>query len=87
MPVLILHSFTRYKRYSEKLEEDMDTRKIKIREEMKIKLVYTALLECDRLSKKKWFSKGFYEGYSNNASDELILKDIEFIRSLIPASE
>lgn len=87
LPVLILHSFTRYNKYSEKLEEDMDTRKPEIRDEIQKKLVYTTLVECDRLSKKKWFSKGVYNSYSNNASDELIIKDIEFIRSLIPVFE
>tara|TARA_B110000285_G_C15091722_1_gene599483 strand:- start:1141 stop:1761 length:621 start_codon:yes stop_codon:yes gene_type:complete len=87
VPVLILHSFTRYNKYSEKLEEDMDTRTTEIGDEIRKKIVYTTLVECDRLSKKKWFSKDFYESYSNNASDELILTDIKFIRSLIPVSE
>jgi len=87
VPVLILHSFTRYKKYNEKLEEDMDTRTSEIRGEIQSKLVYTTLLECDRLPKKKWFSNDFYESYSTNVSDELILKDIEFIQSLIPVFE
>jgi len=87
IPVLILHSFTRYNKFSEKLEEDMDTRKTEIRDEILTKLVYTTLVECDRLPKKKWFSKDLFECYSVNASDELIIKDIEFIRSLIPVSE
>mgnify|MGYP001475664841 CR=1 FL=1 len=87
IPLLIIHSFTRYKKFNEKLEEDMDTRKTEIRDEIQKKLVYTTLVEFDRLSKQKWFSKELYNCYSLNASDELILKDIEFIQSLIPVSE
>ena len=33
-PLLILHSFTKYKKFNEKLEEDMDTRKKEIKDEM-----------------------------------------------------
>lgn len=87
LPILIIHSFTRYKKYNEKLEEDMDTRKTQIKDEIQKKLVYTTLVDCDRLPQKKWFSKDLYNCYSVNASDDLIRKDIEFIRSLIPVSE
>ena len=87
IPVLILHSFTKYNKFIEKLEEDLDTRKTEIRDEMKKKLVYTTLVDCDRLPKDKWFSTQLYDCYSVNARDELILQDIEFIRSLIPVSE
>lgn len=81
-PLLILHSFTRYSKFTDKLEEDMDTRKDKIKDELMKKLVYTTLANCDRL--KKWFSKDSYDCYSVNVNDELIKKDIQFIRSLIP---
>ena len=87
IPILILHSFTKYKKFNEKLEEDMDTRKTEIRDEIQKKLLYTTLVECDRLPKNKWFSKKLYDCYSANANEELILKDIEFIQSLIPDSE
>jgi len=87
IPVLILHSFTRYKKFSEKLKEDLDTRKVEIRDEIQKKLVYTTLVECDRLSKKRWFSKDLYDCYSLNANDDLMIKDIEFIQSLVPVSE
>jgi len=84
VPVLILHSFTRYNKFNEKLVEDMDTRKEFIRDEILKKLVYTTLVDCDRLSKKRWFSKDNFECYSSNASDDLIIRDIGFIRSLLP---
>lgn len=87
IPLLILHSFTRYKNFSDKLNEDMDTRTTEIKDEIQKKLVYTTLVDSDRLHKNKWFSKDLYECYSVNAKEELIIKDIEFIRSLIPASE
>lgn len=86
-PVLILHSFTCYKKFDVKLEEDIDTRKISIKEEIQKKLVYTTLVNCDRLPKQKWFSKDLYTGYSSNVSEELIIKDIEFIQSLVPVAE
>jgi hypothetical protein len=84
VPVLILHSFTRYNKFNEKLVEDMDTRKEFIRDEILKKMVYTTLVDCDRLSKKRWFSKDNFECYSSNASDDLIIRDIGFIRSLVP---
>lgn len=87
VPLLILHSFTKYNLYNQKLKEDMDTRKLEISDELQKKIVYTTLTECDRLSQKKWFSKEYYKGYSDNANDELIIKDIKFIRSLIPVSQ
>lgn len=87
IPKLIIHSFTKYNKFNEKLEEDMDTRKSEIRDEIQKKLVYTTLVDRDRLPKQKWFSKDYYKGYSDNANDELIIKDIEFILSLIPVSE
>ena len=86
IPVLILHSFTRYKLFNKKLEEDLDTRKLAIQEEVQKKLVYTTLVEGDRLSKEKWFSKDTYNSYTSNVSNTLIIKDIEFIRALIPTS-
>lgn len=85
IPLLIIHSFTRYKLFSMKLEQDMDTRKTEIRDEILKKLVYTTLVGRDRI--KPWFSTGLYNCYSVNASEELILQDIKFIRSLIPVSE
>jgi hypothetical protein len=87
IPVLIIHSFTRYTKFNEKLLEDMETRKPEISNEIQNKLIYTTLVNCDRLPKKKWFSTDAYNCYSANADDDLILKDIEFIHSLIPDSE
>ena len=63
----------------------MATRNTEISDEMQKKLAYTTLVECDRI--KKWFSEEVHDCYSVNASEELILKDIEFIKSLIPVSE
>ena len=87
IPKFILHSFTKYNIINQKMEEDLETRKPKIADEIRQNLKYTTLMDCDRLKKDKWFSKDLYDCYSINANDELILKDIEFIRSLIPVSE
>ena len=87
IPMLIIHSFTRYNKFDEKLKDDMDTRKTEIAHELNNKIVYTTLTNLDRLNKKKWFSKDLYNCYSSNSSNELILEDIEFIKSLIPVSE
>ena len=89
VPVLILHSFTRYKKFSEKLEDLLDIlghgNQIKDEINKKKKLVYITLVESDRLPKKKWFSKEEYryDCYYTNASDKLIIEDIKFIQSLI----
>lgn len=84
VPLLIIHSFTKYKNFNQKLKEDLDTRKKSIVDEIKKKLVYSTLLEVDRLPKKRWFSKNLYDCYSMNTTDELIFKDIKFIMSLVP---
>ena len=85
MPVLILHSFTTYSKFNEKLNDDLDTRKEEIVMEMKKKMFYTTLVNRDRLSKKSWFPTA-ENCYINNACEELIKKDIKFIKSLIPSS-
>ena len=87
VPLLILHSFTKYNKFNDKLEEDLDTRKTEIKDEIQRKLVYTTLVESNRLPRRKWFSKDYYRGYTDNVDNKLIIKDIEFIRSLIPISE
>ena len=87
VPMLIIHRFTRYNKFDEKLKDDMDTRKTEIAHELNNKIVYTTLTNLSRLNKKKWFSKDLYNCYSSNSSNELILQDIEFIKSLIPVSE
>lgn len=86
VPRLILHSFTRYNKFYEKLEEDMDTRKPEIVDELKKKLVYNTLVSRGRLPKKEWFNKNEnrYNCYFSNVEDKLIIEDIIFIQSLIP---
>ena len=84
IPVLIIHSFTKYQLFNEKLEEDLETRKTEIVDQIRKKLVYNTLVNSDRLPPKKWFSKDLYDCYTANVSNELIIKDIKFIQSLIP---
>ena len=83
IPKLIIHSFARYNKFHEKKEEDMETRKESISKEMGEKLIYTTLTKRDRLNKKDWFGSS-ETAYTNNADQELIKQDIEFILSLIP---
>ena len=87
VPAFIIHSFTQFNSYNEKLENDLDTRKVCIKNVMKKKLHYTFLVNRDRL--KPWFTKDCdtYDYYSINVSHKLIKKDIEFIQSFIPVSE
>lgn len=89
VPLCLLHSYTRYRKFDEKLEEDMDTRKPEIVNELKKKLVYNTLVSRDRLPKTIWFSQNEnrFNCYLSNVEDELIMKDIEFIQSLIPDSQ
>jgi hypothetical protein len=89
IPRLIIHSFTRYNLFIQNLQEDLDTRKPEIADVVNDKIVYTTLVDSDRIPAKKWFSEklNIYNAYTAYASDELILKDIEFIQSLIPVSE
>ena len=84
IPVLIIHSFTRYKKFSEKLEEDLDTRKETIKNEINKNLKYYTLTDRDRIPSQKWFGK-CENCYTDNVMDELIIQDIQFIKSLIPS--
>jgi hypothetical protein len=83
IPVLIIHSFTTYKKFNDKLNEDLDTRKETIANEITKNLKYCTLTNNDRLSAKKWFAS-CVNCYTDNVNEELIIKDIEFIKSLIP---
>ena len=84
-PILILHSFTKYKLFSEKRNETLEIVKEDLIEEFNKKVKYTTLTNSDRLPKKKWFIVGDkYNSYSENVEEELIKKDILFIKSLIP---
>jgi hypothetical protein len=85
VPILIIHSFARYAKFNEKLEEDLVTRKAEIEEEVRKKLHYTTLTGRDRIPKDRWFSKNSYNSYQANVEEELIIEDIKFIRSLIPS--
>lgn len=52
----IIHRFTRYSKYYEKLEQFYDIINPKIMSIIKNNLVYTTLTSGDRLNKKKWFT-------------------------------
>tara|TARA_B100001029_G_C14934843_1_gene379795 strand:+ start:208 stop:816 length:609 start_codon:yes stop_codon:yes gene_type:complete len=84
-PILILHSFTKYRLYEEKKNETLEIVKKDLIEELNNKVKYTTLTSCDRIHKKKWFIVGErYNSYTENAEEELIKKDIIFMKSLIP---
>ena len=83
LPKLIIHSFTKYNLFYKKLDEDMETRKDIIKEDVMQNIVYNTLTNSDRI--KSWFSKDRYNCYSINVDDNLILDDIKFIKSLIPS--
>ena len=87
VPILIIHSFTKYRKFNDKLEEEVDTRKEEIKNEIMNKLFYTTLTHDDRLPKNKWFSKNKFNCYSQNVKDDLIIKDIRFIQSLMMSFE
>ena len=86
IPKCIINTFTRYKKYDEKLEEFWIITKPEIVNELKKKLVYNTLVSRDRLPKTIWFSQNEnrFNCYLSNVEDELIIKDIQFIQSLIP---
>jgi hypothetical protein len=81
VPLFIIHSFTTYSKFEEKLEEDLATRKRFISNIMREKIVYTSLTSKDRLPSTKWFGQRD-NCYSDNVDDEMMRKDIQFILSL-----
>tara|TARA_B100000795_G_scaffold44000_1_gene28853 strand:+ start:4527 stop:5099 length:573 start_codon:yes stop_codon:yes gene_type:complete len=82
VPCIILHSFTSYSKYEAKLNEFCEILQKDISKIMREKMVYITLCERDRLPTKKWFQNCDY-AYIDNINDELIHKDIAFIKSLI----
>lgn len=85
IPKLILSSFTKYSKYTEKIEESFEITKEGICNILKEKLKYTYLNSNDRFPRDVWFNKNKeninnpYEIYQN---DELIKEDIRFMLSL-----
>jgi len=89
IPLLILSSFTRYSKHTEKFEELKETWKTEISMHSN-KMHYTTLTYCNRLPDKDWVGSKQStrsDSYSHFAEDALILEDIEFIKSIIPVSE
>ena len=80
-PCIILHSFTSYSKYEEKLNEFCEILHDDVAQLMREKIVYITLCERDRLPTKKWFQNCDY-AYIDNLQDDLIRKDIEFMKSL-----
>ena len=83
VPLLLLHSFTTYKKYQEKLDELKPIFAPEILAEMEKKVRYTSLVKRDRLPKEHWFPKS-NDCYALNADTEMIEEDIRMILSLIP---
>lgn len=83
IPVFIIHSFTKYNKFNDKKMEDLDTRKECIADVLYKKVIYSFMTKCDRLSSQKWFGK-CNNCYFDNVDEELIIKDIMLIQSLIP---
>ena len=81
VPCIILHSFTTYSKFIQKLEEYCEIVKPEIVDKLKEKLIYTTLHAGDRLKTSKWFQE-CPNAYVDHVSDDLIKKDIEFIQSL-----
>lgn len=85
IPKLILSSFTKYSKYSEKIEESLEIAKEGICDIFKGKFKYTYLNSNDRFSRDVWFHQNEeninnpYEIYQN---DKLIKEDIRFMLSL-----
>lgn len=82
IPIFLIHSFTKYKLFDIKFNEDIESRREDIADIMKHNVKYTYLTDTDRISSKKWFK--YCNGcYSNNINISLVINDIKFILSLI----
>mgnify|MGYP006189117695 CR=1 FL=1 len=82
VPCIILHSFTSYSKYEVKLNEFCEILRDDVSRTMREKIVYITLCDRDRLPTKKWFQNCDY-AYIDNMQDDLIHKDIAFIKSLM----
>ena len=88
-PYLIIHSFTLYRHFRDKLDEMRMIVHPDIMDELDRKLIYTTLSTSDRLKKTLWFHKEDPERrpYTTQSDDDLIAKDIQFIQSLSVPTE
>lgn len=83
VPLLILHSYTKYSKYDEKLNDFCNILKPELSEELKNKLYYTTLSNRDRLKTSLWFSNNENrKAYIENINLDLVKNDIDFIINL-----
>lgn len=85
IPKLILSCFTKYSRYTEKLEESLEITKEEICNIFKEKFKYTYINYNDRFPKDVWFNQNeenINNPYEIYQEDELIKDDIRFMLSL-----
>ena len=82
-PLLLIHSFTKYKRFNEKLDEIYSVLHPNIVDILKNKLRYTTIANSDRLAKKKWFKKDVQNHpYLDNYNINQIIQDIIYIKNI-----
>ena len=82
IPKMVIHSFTTYNKYTEKLHEFKKIVHPNIISSLDNNLIYITLCSSNRLHKKKWFTKNCDHPYLTNIDDNKILNHIRFISSL-----
>jgi hypothetical protein len=82
-PKFILHSFTKYKLYTNKCENFYNILQDDIKEQMLNNMIYTTVTLTDRISRNKWYNiNNDNNSYMELYELDLIKEDIRMIRSL-----
>ena len=82
-PKFILHSFTKYKLYTDKCENFYKILRDDIKEQMLNNMVYTTVTLTDRIKRNQWYSiNDDNNSYMELYELDLIKEDIRMIRSL-----
>ena len=86
LPKLILNSFTKYNLCEQKKNEFSAVFREEYITSFNTVFVYNYMAPCDRLSKENWFHQSMdYQNnpYETHIDRDLIIKDIELIKSLV----
>ena len=79
----VLHSFTKYKLYTNKCENFYNILQDDIKEQMLNNMIYTTVTLTDRISRNKWYNiNNDNNSYMELYELDLIKEDIRMIRSL-----
>lgn len=80
-PYFLLHSFTTYSKYNEKLDEFCNILRPDISKILRQRFIYKSICNLDRLPRRQWFQFEPY-AYMKNMSIDKVKEDIYFFKMM-----